>query len=194
MAWIAAGATVLGAIIGSSSSSSASDDAAESDAAALAFEQQRYDDWQNIYGPIQENLAQYYTDLSPDQYEVEGLEAIETEKARTMKLIDENFAQRGISSSGLAKSAQTGLEFETMRQRADVRRSAPGAVADEKMRFLQVGLGQDPGDSMSRILGDRAADARARAETAARSSASATQTAIETTGTALADYLNEEKG
>ena len=43
----------------------AGDAARDADAARLAFEQERYDEWKATYGPIEDQLAAYYETLSP---------------------------------------------------------------------------------------------------------------------------------
>ena len=59
-----AGATVIGAGMQASSASDAADAAAQASAEELAFAQQQYDDWQEVYGPIQDNLSDYYSNLT----------------------------------------------------------------------------------------------------------------------------------
>lgn len=197
MSWgavIGAGVALIGGASASKSSKSAQASADAQSAAELEFQQQRVDDWKEVYGGVQDNLSDYYNNLDSDAYTAQGLESIEIEKARSQEMMEQNFAQRGIADSGLSASAYAGLEMDTMGKRADVRRTADSAVADEKMRFLQVGLGQDPGESMSKTLADRAADSRGRADSAARSSAAATQSALTATGTALEAYINKPSG
>ncbi len=197
MGWgnvIGAGVSLIGGAMSRKSSKKSQSKADDMSQKELDFQQARVDDWKAVYGDLQDNLSEYYNNLDSDAYITQGLESIEIEKERSQEMMSQNFAQRGISDSGIAVRSDMNLEMDTMQQRADVRRSADSAVADEKMRFLQVGLGQDPGESMSKTLADRAAEARGRADTAARSSAAATQSALTATGTALEAYLNRDKG
>lgn len=188
---ITAGVGLLGAHQSSSASRRASRDAAAGEAAALAFEQERYDDWKAIYGPIQENLADYFSGVTADYYEVQGLEAFEMEKETTLKALEESLAQRGISDSGIAAALETGIEMEAIGERARIRTEAPAKAAEEKMRFLQVGLGSDPSQSLANTLSNQASAARSRASAAQQAAGEAVGSAISTTGTALADYYGE---
>ena len=63
-------------------------------------------------------------------------------------------------------------------------------VAQEQLSFLQVGLGQDPSQSLSNTLARQADQRRAEASR----SAQAASTAITTVGTALSDYYGTEEG
>lgn len=121
----------------------------------LDFAKEQYDDWQNIFGPIQENLSEFYKDLTPDLIETQGLEAIEQERARMTTQLDQNLAQRGISDSGVAAQAQTDIAMQTAEQRAKVRAEAPMKSAQQKLGFLQVGLGQNPQGQVQQALGNQ---------------------------------------
>lgn len=185
-----AGVTLVGGAMASRGASKDRAIASEADQASLDFEVERYDDWKSIYGDIQQNLSDYYLDLSPDQYEVVGLEALEEEKAKSLTRLNENLAQRGITDSGLAAAAEIGIEMDSASDRADIRRSAPGLVAQEQLSFLQVGLGQDPSQSLSNTLANRASQRRAQASDSSVVAGEAVGTALTTVGTGLSDYLN----
>lgn len=77
---VAAVGAIGGSIISSKASSKASKRAAEAQDAQLSFDMERYDDWQNIFGGVQENLSNYYNSISPDYYVAAGLEAFEKER------------------------------------------------------------------------------------------------------------------
>ena len=100
--WVA-GAVVVGSVAGAAISSRSADKASSRAAAAqdaqLAFEYEKYDDWMATYGPIQDNLANYYQNLTPDYYAAVGLEAFEQQQQASMLRVEENLAQRGLSDS-----------------------------------------------------------------------------------------------
>jgi len=157
---------------------------------AQSFEQQKLDDWNETYGSIQDNLASYYGQLTPEFYETQGLEAFQKEQDVAMEQIKTSLAQRGIEDSGISlalehQTAQSGAE-----QRATIRAQAPALAAEEQRGFLQIGLGQDPGDSYSRSLSQRSAEASRSADIAQQQAGQAVGTAISTVGKATADYLN----
>lgn len=183
-------ASVGGALLSSNSASKDAKRAANADKAALAFEQEKYDDWMNVYGDIQSNLGKYYNSLTPEYYEAVGLEAFEKERQTAMTRLNEHFAQAGISPrSGVALSIKSQQDMEAARSRADIRRSAPSMAAEEKRQFLQVGLGQNPGAGLGAQLGNQAIAANTRAAQSSKAAGQAVSSALSTVGTALGDYL-----
>lgn len=110
---------------------------------AIEFQKEQYADWKAIYGDIQENLGDYYKNLTPDRIVSLGLENQQREYQLARIEIDKEFARRGIDpSSGLALNTGANLNFQNAEARAKIRSSGETAVAEEKLRFLGVGLGQ----------------------------------------------------
>jgi len=121
------GSAVVGGVVASNSADKASRTAKQLSSDQLAFEQQRLDEWNEVYGPVQDNLADYYNNLTPEYYETLGLENLEQERQTAMTRLDENLAQRGIDpSSGISASlhAQSELEGAEVERRLDVTRLA----------------------------------------------------------------------
>lgn len=184
-----AGGSIFSGVLGSRSASKASRSASKSESRALAFEQEKYDDWKDTYGGVEDNLSEYYNSLTPEFYEARGLETFQKEHQNALEGVRETLAQRGIEDSGIAAATEISFAQEGAVQRSQIRASAPSLAAEEQRSFLQVGLGQNPGESYSRALADKASSAgvTARAESAA--AGKAVGSAISTAGTALADYL-----
>lgn len=143
------GSAVVGAVSSSSAASSASDSAdkattasSEATAAQLEFAKEQYTDWEKVYGPIQDNLSAYYKDLTPATIEAAGIQNINQQYAQANKQITQSLAQRGISSSGLEAQALTDLAQKQAQDIATLRTQAPMMAAQEKMKFLSLGLGQ----------------------------------------------------
>jgi len=197
MSIYAAGAIAVSSIYSAHQAGKSADKATKAGKEAskrqLAFDQQTYDDWQETYGPIQDNLADYYANLTPEYFEAQGLENYQKEQQASMQRIEENFAQRGIVDSGIAASVRKSAEFERAEARADIRTDAPLRVAEEKRNFLQVGLGQNPAGNVSAGLRSEAANLSATARVAEQSAGAATGDAIKVAGTALGDYMNRPK-
>lgn len=171
MSWGAvaiAGATVAGSVISSISASKASKASAKASGDELAFNQQRYDDWMNVYGPIQDNLSDYYSSLTPDYYEAIGLEAFETEREQAQMQLDQNLAQRGLTNSGVALELQNNLDTQSAEKRADIRRQAPALVAQDQQNFLNLGQGQgtSAASSVAGTLANQSSAARQQANAA----------------------------
>jgi len=149
------GSAVVGAVSSSNAASSASSASkaatASADAAAqlqyetsnaqLEFSKQQYDDWQSIFGPIQDNLSSYYKNLSSDTVASLGIQNIEKEYARSSQLLDQSLAKRGLSNSGATTQSMTQLESARMLGRAEVQANAPMVSAQQQQGFLSIGLG-----------------------------------------------------
>lgn len=183
---VAAVGSVTGAVMSSRASSKASKRAAEAQDAQLSFDMERYDDWQNIFGGVQENLANYYNSISPDYYVAAGLEAFEKEREAQMGKLNETLAQRGLSNSGLAATVATENAISSAEARASIRREAPRQAREDQSRFLQIGIGQNPGSSVSSTLGSIATNAQTQANQASQAAGKAMSSAISNTGKAVA--------
>jgi len=113
----------------------------DASAAQLAFAQQQYEDWQSIFGPIEQHLSHYYNTLHPDTIEALGISKIEKAYNEGLKQLDRQIAQRGLSNSGVEAQGLTQLDQAKAADKATLRMQAPQIVANEKMKFLGLGLG-----------------------------------------------------
>lgn len=147
-----AGSAVLGAVVSSNAAGKATDAASKASQSELAFNQQRYDDWKEVYGPIQDNLSDYYSNLSPDMYEAQGLEAFNAEYQKAQDAVATSLAQRGITDSGLSAQLEQQGAISAAQSRAAIRMDAPAKVAELQSNFLQIGLGQDPSGDIAGTL------------------------------------------
>lgn len=108
----------------------------------LAFQKELFADWQSIYGDIQKNLGDYYKNLGADRVISLGLQAQEQETARATREIEQAFAQRGLSGSGLEASTVARNISESAVQRSRIRSSGEEQVRQLQTNFLSLGLGQ----------------------------------------------------
>lgn len=191
---IGAVAGIGGALISSSASKSAANKAANSASNELAFNQAQYDRWQEVFGPIQDNLSEYYQSLTPDYYEAAGLQAFEKERQAQMTTLNEQLAQRGLTGSGLEATLNRENAIDTAQQRAAIRVDAPAKAAAEKLNFLQVGMGQQSSinQTYAQALANQSALAQQNANAASLASSQAIGSALTTAGTALGDYLGKK--
>lgn len=183
------GSAVIGGAVASNSASKAAKSAKQSSDAQMQFEYDKLAEWEEAYGPIEDNLSQYYQNLTPEYYEVQGLEAFEQEQQQSLQTVRENLAQRGIGDSGIAAQAEIQFGQQEALGRAKIRTEAPRKVAEEQARFLQVGLGQDPQGSVSQTLAQNTQYAQNVARTAEQQAGQAVGSAVKTIGTGIADYL-----
>ena len=202
-------AVVIGTAVGYKSSRDArksmegqSEDAIAAEAAAnakvLAFEKKQYKDWKSVYGPVEKNLANYYKKLTPGKYATQGIQAFQEERTKELQLMEENFAQRGITTSGIAGGALMQEALNAAETKAGIRMDAKEKVLAMKQNFLQVGKGTQPnyGDALGDAA-DRAENFRSESVTnlnsILESEARATQTLVTQVGTGLANYLDKPK-
>jgi len=102
-------------------------------------------DWEAIYGGIEDNLSSFFTSLTPERFVATGLENFQREFQKAQVRISESFAQRGIPDSGLELGVSTLLEAAAATERATIRSEAPFKVAEAQSKFLALGLPQKPG-------------------------------------------------
>lgn len=150
------GSAVVGGISSNNAAKKASASSAEAAAASkkaaklqyqvsmaqLDFAKQQYNEWQGIFGPIEQNLSSYYKNLSSDTFAALGIQNIEQEYTRSREQLDTAMAKRGITDSGANAAGLTELETGRMLGRAQARAQAPTQVAQMQQGFLSIGLGQ----------------------------------------------------
>lgn len=143
------GSTVVGGLSSAAAADAAADAAnastaasAAASAAQLEFSKEQYADWEKVYGTIQDNLSAYYKDLTPATIEAAGIQNINQQYAQANKSITQSLAQRGISSSGLEGQAIVDLAQKQAQDTANLKIQAPMMAAQEKMKFLSLGMGQ----------------------------------------------------
>ncbi len=172
---VVAGGTAYAADKASDAADKAASTAAASAGTELDFAKAQYSDWQDTYGAIEDNLAQYYNSLSPEYYETQGLEAFEKEQQRSREQMETMFAQRGLTGSGLETRAFIDQDIAGAETRAGIRVNAPRAAAQEQSDFLRMGLGQNPAGTMQNVLGSQTQMARQDQMTAERGEGAAWQ-------------------
>lgn len=143
IAAVAVGAGV--SAYGAYSSNKASGDAAKKQSRLmkqqLQFDMKVYEDWQRIYGGIEENLSNYYKDLSPDRVAAVDINSIQESYAASKENIIREFKQRGFDTSGLEGAALTNLESNRANVSAAARAGAEQKVMSAQTQFLAAGKG-----------------------------------------------------
>ena len=191
MAFYIAGATLVVGAMGASSARSASKDAAKANKASLGFEEKKYADWQEVYGDIQSNLSNYYNTLTPEAYAARGIQEFKKSNEAELEKINTTLAQRGLMNSGTAAAVTLASGLNAAEKKATIRSTADEVVAGEQSRFLQIGLGQNPGASYSQALANQATQANNKAVQDSATAGKAIGTAVTTIGTGLSDYFTK---
>ena len=186
-----AGAAIGGSIGGAIDGKDAADDAAKANEkaqqASLDFQKQRYADWKNVYGDIQDNLGTFYRNLTPDKIIANGLQEYEKTFRQAKTQVHQNLAQRGLSNSGVALELDAKMAIDRAEERAEIRSEAPYKLAQEKRSFLQIGLGQNPASEVGQVLRDQANNSQRVYEAAAGAAGEAMQNVTSSIGTVLTD-------
>lgn len=193
MPWGYAAAAVAGALVSADGAKDSAEIGANASKKSLGFEKDKYEDWKDVYGDVQSNLGTYYNTLTPEMYAVRGVEAFNKSNAIEMEKLNNTFVQRGLNTSGTKAAVLLASSLNAAEKKATIRSTADEVVAGEKSRFLQIGLGQNPGASYSQVLAQQAQQANMQARQDSVASAEATGTAVKVVGTALSDYYNKPK-
>lgn len=107
----------------------------------IDFAKEQYSDWQDIYGSVQENLSDYYENLTSEKLVAQNLQSQQQEYQTAVKDIKETMAQRGLTDSGLETATLAQARLENAEERAAVRASGDELVNQQKLNFLSLGLG-----------------------------------------------------
>lgn len=122
----------------------------------LEFMQTQYDEWNAVYGDLQQNLGDYYNSLSiGDEFKKIDtnlsftLQQLSKEYTAAAKDTQRAMSQMGLSSSGAVAQNAVGLNQGLAQSRAMARAQASiekldagDTVAQKQLGFLGVGLGQ----------------------------------------------------
>ncbi len=101
--------------------------------------QQEYDKFEATFGPIQENLANYYQSLSPADYAKYGKGTIDEAYQQASESLSKNLAQRGIQGGGVEAGAQSNLMSQTALAQGQNLLNAETQYRNEQNQFLQSG-------------------------------------------------------
>lgn len=180
---------IVGSVNGLITGNKASAAASSAQDSATDFARQQYEDWQAIYGPIQQNLSSYYSNLTADYYEATGFEAYQQEWQAAEAETEEQLAQHGLGSSGIAALLKSQNTMSRATTRAKIRRDAPSQVAAQQQSFLTIGMQNNAAQNMQGTLNQNAANANTLANQTAASSSAATGQAVSAIGSAAGKYF-----
>lgn len=133
-----AGSSLLSGYLGSQ----AADRATNIQEQQLQFAQQQYQDWQDVFGDTQKNLASFYQGLSPESFSSAGIQNLEKAFGEQQTRLQQTLSQKGLSDSSIAGRAYTDLASNRALAEAQIRQQAPMQVAQAKQGFLGLGMGQ----------------------------------------------------
>ncbi len=184
MAW----GMIAAAVISAYSANKAGKKARRAGDAQLQFnyevfdaEQEKYQRWLDLYGPIEENLAEFYTSITPEVFEAAGLEAEAQAYETGRQQVQTRLAQRGLGGGGLEADLLAKQEIGSAEKRASIRREAPYKAAEIKQQFFANQTGrranlenrvQNAGTNVNVAMGNQASRLQSRADSLMQSTAS----------------------
>lgn len=157
------GAAVIGGISSNSAANKAADAQAQSDALTRegmeqqarvlgkqqVMDKQRYMDaeqeyqkWKAIYGPMQEDLGTYYSNLTGETLSNNEVERIQVASQNSRDQITQSMAQSGRANSGLEAELLAQNSYGAELAKAQSRSTADARAIDAKTNFLNMGLQQ----------------------------------------------------
>lgn len=101
----------------------------------LQAEQYKYNEFQNLYGSIEENMANYYRTLSPTVYTSQMSAALTKQFDAASTQLRENMAARGIVGSGVEAGNMAELHSDKALGMAQAEANAPAWVAQQQQQF-----------------------------------------------------------
>lgn len=127
MGWLSFGASILGGILGKKQR--------KKEGKGLGIAKTQYDRWQRIYGPIEENVAEYYSGLRADSFTAQTISALESQIE-----FERESTLRQRNQQNLTGGAHSYLDERTnlslAESKAKVRAEAPLKVAEAKNSFV----------------------------------------------------------
>lgn len=104
--------------------------------------------WNSIYGPIEDNMGEFFANLTPDYFASQGLEAYQKDFQQQTTELQEYFAANEIDS-GTEADLMTKTQLQGARDKAKIRADAPFQVQEMKQKFLSLGVTQKSGVNAS---------------------------------------------
>lgn len=150
---VGAGASALANLFGGLSAQKSAEKATQAQADALnrmvdlqneqlQLYKDELDNFQAVFGDVQQNLKNYYSGLSADSVAAKDIQNLELEFNRASTQLNQQLAQRGLSSSGAAAAANASLATNLATSRAEARSNAASKVASEQLNWYNLGTQQ----------------------------------------------------
>lgn len=100
------------------------------------------DNFQAVFGSVEQNLKNYYNSLSADSVAAKNIQNLEVEFNRASTQLNQQLAQRGLSNSGASVAANTSLATSLATSRAEARSNAASQVANQQLSWYSLGTQQ----------------------------------------------------
>lgn len=108
----------------------------------LDFAKAQYEHVMDVYGPVEQNLSEYYSSLTPEQYKTQGLDAYDEQFKSARSAYETQMAQRGLTGSGIEAEGLLSQQMQGAQARANIAATSDQQWAQDQLSWLGVGLGQ----------------------------------------------------
>ena len=108
----------------------------------MAFAQNQYNRNISIYGDMERDMAEYYTNLTPEKRSKLNISRYDKQYQKALDATKANMAARGLEGSGLEQETLTAMNLNRAYAHSDIMEQADKSVRDEKLAFLGLGKGQ----------------------------------------------------
>lgn len=143
---IAAG--IAGSVVQGMFASDAADKQASANSQAIAvqqdalnFQKQRYEKWQQIYGPLQEDLVTYVKNLNGNKLSDAQVTRIQAGIQKAHTELATNLAQKGLQNSGLDLKLNSMLDYKGEIAKANAREAGDLKAFNMQNAVLNAGMG-----------------------------------------------------
>lgn len=108
----------------------------------MDFNKQRYDDWQKVYGTLQEDIGTYYSNLKGSDLSNIEVQQIQAHTQQANDKVTSMLKAKGINGSGVEASLIGQNIYKGEIAKATSVATAEQRVMQQKQGFLSLGLGQ----------------------------------------------------
>ena len=137
---ITAGAGAYSSRQASKAADKAGKRASQAAATELEFSMQQYEDWQAIYGPIQDRLSNYFQTTTASTMAAPGLQELQRSVQQTQERINAQVNLGKIDATA-AQALRSQAELQGARGKAEIRMQAPLQLAQAQQSFIATGKG-----------------------------------------------------
>lgn len=104
--------------------------------------QDQFDKYQDMFGPLEESLNDYYSNLNPDDFAAQGNQTAQMQYQKSMNQVNDQLAAQGIQNSGIG--AQQSMQYGTQMAQTKAQNimDAPGKVAEQQAGWMNYGAGR----------------------------------------------------
>jgi hypothetical protein len=139
---ITAGIGIAGSLIGGNAKAKGYREAAAIQKEQLDFNKERYADWKAVYGVLQEDLGEFYKNLTGQSLSDREVEEIQLADQKAKEKLHQELSQRGMDASGLEAELMANQGYQSAMLKAKSRATMDERANQQKQQFLSLGLGQ----------------------------------------------------